>query len=697
MSEGLTKRLLYGLIAGMVGAFIAWLVTETLFFTALERAHGTGIFLIGAVYGFIVGLILGISLGAAEGIMHRDFMRFGVNVLLGAWLGAVGGCVGELVAETLYALLRLLNVGVLAKVIGWGYFGAFIGSAQGLARQSKKGTINSLIGGAIGGSLGGLAFEAFDWMLVGISQSSSFQRGVGLLLTGAFIGIFAPIFERILAYGTLKVISGKMEGKEFILDKPRLTIGKDEHCDIPIYYDRNVMPRHALLEWSGRTYRVVALGNAPLLHKGRAVNVAELSHNDIITVGSTKLFYRLGAIGMEALFGAHNLCSACGTQNRKGAKFCRQCGAALTTTVATYKARQWISSLSVTFGVFLLLLSLIYLISRSAFSTAYSHGLTKEAKIAVTPKGYDDIGQVLREMGSGYEHKQIKFKELSDLNSLLRYQITFINCAHKLRELQSKSEVATTIRQYVERGGIVYASDWAGFIIQDAFPEYLRLASDRGGAQVVEATVVDQGLASVVGSKLSLHFNADQWVAVDAVSKEVTVHLVGDYVDMGGEVHRTKPLLISFKHGNGYVIFTSFHNAPQLSETERKLLQFLVIRPVTFDLSKQADSLLLSRRSSPIQEFVGTISSGMSSPPYALLLNEDGKLLIVLSWRGGDGKFEMQLQSEQGELIERLHGHRSPLSMETKKLQAGMYYLHLLAHKAPIENTPFVIRIGVHR
>jgi hypothetical protein len=698
MNEGLGRRLLYGLIAGMVGAFIAWLVTETLFSTALERAHGSGLFLIGALYGLLVGLILGISLGIAEGMMHRTVLRLGTNVLLGAWLGALGGCIGESVAEMLYALLRLLNLGVLAKMIGWGCFGAFIGSAQGLARQSKRGTINSLIGGAVGGSLGGLAFEVFDWMLLGVSQSSSFQRGIGLLLTGAFIGMFAPMFERLLAYGTLKVVSGKMEGKEFILDKPMLTVGRDEHCDIPIYYDKSIMPRHALLEWSGKTYRVVALGNAWLTHKGRVVKTVELSHNDIITVGNTKLFYKLGAIGRETVFSVHNLCSSCGTQNRRGAKFCRQCGATLTTAMAGHRARVWISSLLTTFTVFLLLLSLIYLISRSAFSQAsHSHGLAKKAKIAVTPKGYDDIGQVLRELGRGYEYEQIKFGALSDLDSLQRYQITFINCADELPMLQDRREVTTAIRCYVERGGVVYASDWAGFVIQNAFPEYLRLASDRGRVQIVEATVVDQALASVVGSKLSLRFNAEQWVAIDAVSRGVTVHLIGDYVGMSGEVHRAKPLLISFRHGNGYVIFTSFHNEPQLSETERKLLQFLVIRPVTFDLTKQADSLLLSRRSSPAQEFVGTVSSGMSSPPYALSLNEDGRLFVVLSWHGGDGEFEIQLRTEQGELVEKLHGRKSPLSVETKRLRAGMYYLHLFAQRAPVENTPFVIRVGVRR
>jgi predicted component of type VI protein secretion system len=129
---------------------------------------------------------------------------------------------------------------------------------------------------------------------------------------GTLIGSASVRVERFLAGATLKVASGKLEGKEFILDKPRLTIGRDERCDIPIYYDRQIEPRHATLEWTGAGYRIAPIGSATVIVNGQTVPVKELSHNDVVQVGNTRLIYRLRA-GSSAVY----LCSACYAPNRK--------------------------------------------------------------------------------------------------------------------------------------------------------------------------------------------------------------------------------------------------------------------------------------------------------------------------------------------------------------------------------------------
>lgn len=697
MKWGLHKRLLYGSIGGALGAFAAWLIAESILGAALENAHGMRIYIISAAYGIIVGMFIGISIGIAEGLMHRALYRFAVNVLLGTWLGAIGGCIGMLIAESLYRALTTIKLGVVARALGWACFGAFIGSAYGIARQSLKGTINSLIGGAIGGMLGGLSFEAMSALLL-TSSTSSLQRGIGFVILGTLIGIFSVLFERLLAYATLKVISGRMEGKEFVLDKPKLTLGKDETCDIPIYYDRDVAPRHALLEWNGSTYRVVAISSATLLHCGKPIKAAQLSHNDIITVGNTKLIYRTGHAIAAPL--ASNVCQKCGATNRRKAKFCNRCGAALPSPIAalTQMAIQVASSVAIMLITLFILIGATHFLSLHAFmTTTQSRGHLRstatKSELAVTPKGYDDIGQVLKELGEGYEFEQIGFDKLADADYLQRFRVVFINCSQRCLS-RDVSREATGIRQYVENGGVLYASDWAGAVVQQAFPEYVRFAREKGDAQIVDAIVTDEALASIVGRSLSLRFNATSWFPIESIGSNVTVHMIGNYRDMSGLTHEGKPLLISFKHGSGYVVFTCFHNEPQLSEVEKKLLQFLVVRPVTFELSEKASSLLVAKRGTAMREFIGTISSGRMSPPYKVTLKSEAALLIVLAWVGGKGEFEIQLQTEDGELLASKHSQISPLTLETNKLPPSTYTVRLTATQTPLPNTPYTLTIG---
>ncbi|MCS7254304.1 MAG: FHA domain-containing protein [Armatimonadota bacterium] len=690
------RRFLYGAIGGALGAFVAWLVAEVILGRALEQAHGAYTYALSIAYGTITGAFIGIAIGIAEGLAHGALYRFAANVALGTWLGAIGGFVGMLIAESLYGVLTKIGLGVIARSIGWACFGAFIGSAQGIARQSLKGTVNSLIGGAFGGLIGGLSFEAVSLTIFGAATTSALPRGVGLIIIGMLIGIFSALFERLLAYATLKIISGRMEGKEFTLDKPRLTIGRDERCDIPIYYDKDVAPKHALLEWNGSAYKIEAIGNATVMHLGKPIRVAQLSHNDIIIVGNTKLIYRTGSAITAPI--SLNACPNCGATNRYGAKFCNMCGKMLPSprTMLMQRGLQLASSIAIALIALSILIGAVHFFSSHTFATRSSkrfYGTDAGAQLAVTPKGYDDIGQVLSELGEGYEFEQIGFDKLDDPTYLSRFQVVFINCSRRCTDSEA-IRTAASIRQYVEKGGVIYASDWAATIIQKAFPEYVRFADEKGDVQTVNATVTDEALASIVGRNLSLRFNATNWFAIESVASNVTVHMIGDYSDMNGRVHSGKPLLISFRHGNGFVVFTCFHNEPQLSEAEKKLLQFLVVRPVTFELSKKADSLLVAKRSSAVREFIGTISTGKISPPYMVTLKAETALLIVLTWRGGNGEFEIQVQTEDGKSLHSKRGENSPLTLETAKLPPATYTVRIIASKTPLENTPYALHIG---
>ncbi|MCS7253991.1 MAG: FHA domain-containing protein [Armatimonadetes bacterium] len=134
----------------------------------------------------------------------------------------------------------LSPIALIACPTEWALFGCVLSSSQGIARGSMKGAKRT----AFGGGLGGLSFEVLQ---MSTNLPDSVCRGIAVVLIGALIGTFASLFERLFALATIKIASGKLEGKEFILDKLVVIIGRDERCDIPIYYDRAVLPQHVRL------------------------------------------------------------------------------------------------------------------------------------------------------------------------------------------------------------------------------------------------------------------------------------------------------------------------------------------------------------------------------------------------------------------------------------------------------------------
>jgi predicted component of type VI protein secretion system len=123
-------------------------------------------------------------------------------------------------------------------------------------------------------------------------RSDALSRGVALVILGACIGLWIVILERAMAQGLLKVVSGRMEGREFVLDKPTLSLGSDERGDIALFGDPASLPRHATLRQQGRGFAIEALPGAMLTVNGQPVGQATLASGDRLTVGSTRLIYR---------------------------------------------------------------------------------------------------------------------------------------------------------------------------------------------------------------------------------------------------------------------------------------------------------------------------------------------------------------------------------------------------------------------
>lgn len=692
---------------GALGGFIAWGLTEMFFGRALAQDLPTlARFGLDAFYGLLSGLILGLALG----IGHRTLTRRRWWIPpLSATLGSVGGCVGLLWGEAFFQLLRSLELP--ARTIGWALFGFILGSSQGIARGSWAGAKRAGIGGALGGAIGGLLFALLPFIT---NLPDPTCRGLAWVLMGALIGSTSVLFERLLAGATLKVASGRLEGKEFVLDKPKLSIGRDERCDIPLYYDRNIRPRHATLEWSGTSYRLKPVSGATVIVNGQLVPVKELSHNDVLLIGNTRLVYRLRA--GKARF----LCANCYAPNRKDAKFCRNCGKPfLPLELPKEPVTQWLKQAGIAISVLLVCLVISYALGswmgqRTAAVVTTTPAFSKTGaslvrrwegqplRLAVTPEGFDDIGSVLK--GMKFSPAEINFGALTSSYRLQSYDIVFLNCHSQLLRFSD----GEAIKKFVADGGVIYASDFAAAAIQSAFPDIVTF--ERGGPPAtLEAEVVDPTLMDKVGRKVKLEFDLAGWWFATSWDRRCRVYLRAK--DEG------RALLFSFRYGKGFVIYTSFHNKAQTSEMERKLIEFLALRPLTMRLSqqveqeiaqpvevgtlgqKQAGGLLSGRRMVMRREIVGTIGTGQTSPVYQFQLVKPSAMKIVIGWEGGDGDFTIAVWSKQNPSRRWKEGAKTPPLVLTvqRPLPAGTYCLRLTAHKAPLPETPFVIGVGLKK
>lgn len=695
-------------IFGAIGGLLAWLVSELLFGKAvLENLSLFQRFFLDASYGFITGLILGLSLG----IGHLVLIGRWWLPLLATFLGAIGGVIGLLWGEALYQFLKFAELP--ARTTGWAIVGFVLGSLQGVVRGSMIGALRAGLGGGIGGGIGGALFALLPSVFYLPDPAC---RGIAWVLMGALIGTASALFERLLARATLKIASGKLEGKEFILDKPRMIIGRNEKCDIPIYYDPSIQPKHATLEWIGIGYRIAAIGNASVIVNGQSVPIKELEHNDVVIIGNTRLVYRLRA-GSSVVF----LCSSCYAPNRKGAKFCRNCGKPFVPLdLPKESVFRWLLRAIEALVVLLVCLGISYGLGSwlgqqkpvvTAVQIPQPVTIVKRWEqrpllLATTPVGYDDIGIVLNHLG--FSTVRIGFNALYDLTQLKRYDAVFVNCHQDLNEFRD----GQAVERFVAEGGILYASDYACSVIKAAFPQMLDFGFSGIFAffgETIDAKVIDPTLADLVGSQIRLHFDLPAWRHVRSWHPSCRVYLVT------GEWFGQRALLVSFAYGRGFVVYTAFHNKAQPSEMERRLIEFLAIRPLTMRLSQQiaqeiarpvevgalgerkAVGLLTGKQMVMQREIIGTLSNAQSSPVYRFQLSQPSPLKVVVGWEGGEGEFILTLWSEaQPQRKWQQTAQAPPLVLTiTEPLSTGSYCLQLVARKTPLSKTPFVIGIGL--
>lgn len=188
-------------------------------------------------------------------------------------------------------------------------------------------------------------------------------------------------------------------------------------------------------------------------------------------------------------------------------------------------------------------------------------------RIGVSRANFDNVGQILRHFGAGVEFTTLTGADKRDITRLQEFYAIFINCGSQ------DCFDPRVLNTFVQQGGVVYASDHAGRLIQSAFPGVMQFYTNAPG-QVVSGDVVHSTLASHMRmDNLDIIFDLSGWYLITEISEDVTVYIEGEM-----DYRVTRPLAVSFAYGEGRVFFTSFHNSAQATFHMINFIEYLVFR-----------------------------------------------------------------------------------------------------------------------
>jgi len=259
-----------------------------------------------AVRGMFLGMTVAVGLTLVDVLWHlsgREGAEANWRVVVAGLVGGMGGFLGGLVGQVLYAATQRS----VFLVLGWTITGVLIGVAPGLydllarlardeeATGARKKVVNGLLGGTLGGLAGGCVFLLVGgfWSAVLSGRSELFwsPSATGFVALGLCIGLLIGLAQVILKTAWVTVVTGFRAGRELLLSRGEMVIGRAEGCDIPLYGDGEVEKRHARIVLEAGRYLLEDLDSPGGTYlNGRPVTrPVPLRAGDLIEVGRSSL------------------------------------------------------------------------------------------------------------------------------------------------------------------------------------------------------------------------------------------------------------------------------------------------------------------------------------------------------------------------------------------------------------------------
>ncbi|OGY84922.1 MAG: hypothetical protein A3F54_04215 [Candidatus Kerfeldbacteria bacterium RIFCSPHIGHO2_12_FULL_48_17] len=353
------------------------------------------------------------------------------------------------------------------------------------------------------------------------------------------------------------------------------------------------------------------------------------------------------------------------------------------------------------------------------------HKTSAETTLGVTPAGYDDMGAVLTSMG--FSADVIAETDLADLDTLKKYSALYLNCSDAIDAVIDSA--APVLRQYVEEGGVVYASDYTEGLISAAFPgqiSFYQGESILGGASsarmgnmgTLSAKVTDAGLGATIGrGRVDITFDLPNWVVMTGTAGRVYMRGPAPIIDFSkamenfdlsqldlsnpenlddlnitfptGETLEDVPYVVSFEAGEGEVLYTSFHDEAQVSADVSQILNWFATRAQAAELAETARGLS-GENEDALVEIVDSIQKG-EAQAYTFTATGDGDFDVVLNF--GGSALDLKITDPKGKVVTEESVSQPPFTYTVTDAMSGKYILEVFGRDVPTANYPFVLTV----
>jgi hypothetical protein len=292
----------YCALCGGGGAFVGWVLGRWLAPSGVVVAQG--------VKGLWLGVGVALALGLLDALWNlsaRRVLAVGLRVGTAVLIGSTGGLLGGLVSQALYQRAPFAAF----LVCGWTFIGLLVGVSLGVLDllagavrgQNLRGALrkirNGLLGGSVGGLLGGVLSLLLHGAWGGLFEGKPPDRlwspsATGFVALGACIGLLIGLAQVLLKEAWLRVEAGFRAGRELILSRPEVTIGRAEGCDVGLFGDAAVERIHARIRQEDGRYVLTDAGSAAgtYVNDRRVTGPTPLRSGDAIRAGHCVLRFR---------------------------------------------------------------------------------------------------------------------------------------------------------------------------------------------------------------------------------------------------------------------------------------------------------------------------------------------------------------------------------------------------------------------
>lgn len=255
--------------------------------------------------GACLGLTVAVALSIVDSLWNssRQIVPTAGRVLVAGLVSVVGGLFGGIAGQALCRLTDNSTLFAVFTLFGWTLTGLLIGGSLGLydllvqlSRAGGGGAYrklrNGLLGGTAGGLLGGLLYLLLMAAWSKVFHNKPFDKlwspsAIGFAALGACLGLLIGLAQVILLEAWLRVEAGFRAGRELILSRDTVTIGRAESCDVGLFGDPAVEKVHArLVRQDGRWFlNDSGTPGGTYLNDERLAAPRELRSGDAIRVG----------------------------------------------------------------------------------------------------------------------------------------------------------------------------------------------------------------------------------------------------------------------------------------------------------------------------------------------------------------------------------------------------------------------------